>query len=564
MTNSITRRVWIAVCVGAMVLASTPVADAGKVQSRSSRGRQAVGGKRTSPNRSVRRSSGVTRRSIGSRSNIGRSTSRSRPSGIRSGRSAVGRRGVFSRSSCVPSRAASSSTTGRSAASPSVSRTSSIGKGRSSSRYSGTNRSRGVAVQPRFTRPAISSSSRAADVRSRTSRTKPRKSSAFRRPDLNLSRRPLTTRSAPPRLERYATGGSAIRSRRPAGSSVGKSRAGISERRGATSRGNRHDGRNAMGSQSGRPIDFSYSNFGRNGYERGGLTVGRDGIRVHYDRQRYRDRNHDRHHFTHGHHGEFFGGSYYPYGYVSLYDTYYHRYPYRHVALYDYTPTWTVYVDTPIVETVYVDRPARTVYVEEQTSGVDVVYPTRRAMGSAETQDDFVGPIAQPAGRQQTIRVDPQERVPVNNAWLASGDGEFLAGDYDAARRSFSYAVLEDSRDGFAALAYGLVQFALGDYVAAADALRRGLSLAPDVLDRPIDITRQYGSAEAMTTHVQAIQLHLSAHPDDAAAWFVLGYVEYSSGNAREAARAFDKAASLNRDDPYAATLRDAANRVTQ
>jgi tetratricopeptide (TPR) repeat protein len=152
----------------------------------------------------------------------------------------------------------------------------------------------------------------------------------------------------------------------------------------------------------------------------------------------------------------------------------------------------------------------------------------------------------------------------VHNAWLATGEADFAAGEYDDARQSFSYAVLEEPDNGFANLAYGLVYFALGDYSASADALRRGLSAAPDIVDRPIDITRQYGSSDDLARHIQSLQLHLASRPADADAWFVLGYVEYSSGRPTEAARAFEKAAGLDSDDSYAAILRDAARRVSE
>ena len=131
------------------------------------------------------------------------------------------------------------------------------------------------------------------------------------------------------------------------------------------------------------------------------------------------------------------------------------------------------------------------------------------------------------------------------------------------ARRSFSYAVLEDPGNGFAELAYGLAHFALGGYDASADAIRRGLGLVPDVIDRPIDVSRQYGGAAELRSHLGALESHVEAHPDDANAWFVLGYVRFSTGEPESAAAAFAKAASLRPDDPYAAILRDAAGRVT-
>ncbi len=335
-------------------------------------------------------------------------------------------------------------------------------------------------------------------------------------------------------------------------------------------------------------LDLSFSNAGRNGYQRAGLSVGSGGIRAYYDRHRYSHQ--DRHasygvggvlgdggYYDHGHyrydryhgygrghlgvslHGIFHAGSYYPYGYVSYYDTYYHRYPYDHVYVYDYDPGWTVYVDRPVVRTiptyVEVEVPVQTVYVD--TSSVQGAPPRIESVGPP------LGEVVEGGTEEIAIRVEPQERIPVHNAWLAGGEKEFRSGNYDVARRSFSYAVLEDPEDGFSELAYGLAHFALGGYDAAADAIRRGLGLVPDVIDRPIDVSRQYGGAEDLRSHMGALDSHVVARPDDANAWFVLGYVRFSTGEPESAAIAFSKAASLQPGDPYAAILRDAAARVT-
>ncbi|MEE9296501.1 MAG: tetratricopeptide repeat protein [Phycisphaerae bacterium] len=308
------------------------------------------------------------------------------------------------------------------------------------------------------------------------------------------------------------------------------------------------------------------------------------GIRAYYDRGRlghygvyghgygghhYRDHHHGNHFsFGLGLHGEFYSGYYYPYGYASHYDRYYYRYPYHYVTIHDQVPYWTVYAEQPVVETVYVEVPGQTVYVEEpayqETTGVAGA-PIRNGVST-----DFVGPslpadgvgtALEPAD-DGAIQVAPQERIPVNNAWLATGENAFRRAEYEQARQALSYAVLEEPENGFAQLAYGLVHMVLKDYTAAADAVRRGLRFAPDVVDRPIDITRQFGDVQELSRHIQALQLHLAAEPSDADAWFVLGYVQYSSGRPEEAARAYSKAASLNPADPYAPVLRDAANRV--
>ena len=329
---------------------------------------------------------------------------------------------------------------------------------------------------------------------------------------------------------------------------------------------------------------------------RAGIGYGRRGLTAYYER--------DRRHGHHGHHhdrhcgvsywGEFYAGVYYPYGYASSYDSYYYRYPYRYVRAYDYYPSWTVYVEP--AETVYVESPVQTVYIE-QAGGTDQAYQSQEIVEPVETAppvyapteevvpvmpDDSGGPDdsdspgdsgtqEQPSDAQTDgmppvvdgeIQVEPQQRIPVNNALLADAARQFQEGQYDEARSSLARAVLNDPQNGFAELAYGLGLFAVGDYEAAARAVRRGLALAPDVADRPIDVSRQYRTAEDFQGHLQSLRLHVAAHPEQQDAWFLLGYLRFSNGRPVEAMRALEKAASLDPQDTYAAVLRDAAARV--
>ena len=324
---------------------------------------------------------------------------------------------------------------------------------------------------------------------------------------------------------------------------------------------------------------------------RAGIGYGHHGLTAYY----YRDRDHHsyNHDYRRGHYygasyyGEFYGGHYYPYGYASDYDVYYHRYPYHYERTYDNYPTWVVYVDP--AETVYIESPQQTVYVE-QAGSADGAYPSPESVEPGVPAPPVEGPTeAAPSGESVIvpdqpsngdvrgdagsgdippvidgrIEIEPQERIPVNNALLADAERQFREGHYEEARGNFVRAVLNDPRNGFAELAYGLVHFAVGDYQAAARAIRRGAALAPDVVDRPIDVTRQYGKTDDYRRHVQALQLYVASHPDQQDAWFLLGYIHYSSGEPIEALRAFEKAAALDPADTYAAVFRDAANRMS-
>lgn len=306
-----------------------------------------------------------------------------------------------------------------------------------------------------------------------------------------------------------------------------------------------------------------------------GLNVGRGGLRAYYHRDDYgryygrydrrysyaRDRfsrhryarhyytaydyGYDHHYSTYG-----FGYRYYPYGRLSYYDIYYYRYPYQYVAPYPYYSSSVVYVEQP-TRTVYVERPAETVYVESDLE-------TRQLDDSGGASPG----IDELRRTDESDYVEPQAEIPVNNAYLADAERAFHEGRYDDARGDVARAVLNEPQNGFAQLTYGLVHFALGEYVPAAGAVRRGLSLVPDVIDRPIDITRQYGSAADLARHTEALKTYADSHAGDADGWFLLGHIYYSSGNPDDAARVLAKATALNPFDTHAAVLRDAATRV--
>jgi hypothetical protein len=280
--------------------------------------------------------------------------------------------------------------------------------------------------------------------------------------------------------------------------------------------------------------------------------------------------------------GGWYRGCYYPYGYASYYDYYYYRYPYAYVSV-GYVPSWTVYVDP--AETVYVESPTQTVYVESDgTAGGGyvtedvVVEPQEGAPPDTIVPEQTTpGPYAPIEGKAEEgdtdadlpgtegkvpVQVEPQERIPVNNALLAQAARTFKEGDYEQARRLLVQAVLSEADNGFAELAYALGHFAVGEYEAAAEAVRRGAALVPDVIDLPIDVVRQYGNASDFERHLAALRSYATGHPQDQNAWFLLGYMLYSSGRPEEAGRAFERAAKLNPSDAYAAVYRDAASRV--
>ncbi len=335
----------------------------------------------------------------------------------------------------------------------------------------------------------------------------------------------------------------------------------------------------------------------RGDHVQAGIFNGRRGLTAYYQRSKDHGPYYDRGYFRHGSRfgfglygaysncGEYYLNRYYPYGYHSYYDSYYYRYPYHYGVSVGFSPTWVVYSDP--VETVYVESPRQTVYVEtpEQVVYVDRNDATQGGYGDVQgvqenpnfSQPDLGPPQPRDDYYQQPVEggegsadlsgqvpqvVEPQDRIPVNNELLAEADGAFRSGRYVEARDLFAQAVLNDPYYGFAQLAYGLGHFASGEYEAAAGAIRRGLAMVPDVIDRPVDITRQYGQVDDFKQHVQNLRSHVAANPGDGDAWFVLGYVLFSSGQPQEAAEALQKASAIYPDDAYAAVLGDVVKRI--
>ena len=201
----------------------------------------------------------------------------------------------------------------------------------------------------------------------------------------------------------------------------------------------------------------------------------------------------------------------------------------------------------------YVDRPVETVletYVDEQVVERPVIEQPSVQMQPGE-------PL--PA---EAVTLLPSGDAPSEEALLAplqQGDAAFAAGDYAEARRHYIRAQLDGPYAGEAILAYALTRFAEGDYSLAAMALRRGLAIVPDAIDRPLDLLHFYADPGELEAHLLAVKAHLAQHPDDAYGWFVLGYVHFGRGDAVGALAAFDRAAALDSQDQLVYLLRDAA-----
>lgn len=146
---------------------------------------------------------------------------------------------------------------------------------------------------------------------------------------------------------------------------------------------------------------------------------------------------------------------------------------------------------------------------------------------------------------------------------VSQGNSLFVRGRFAEARQSYLEATLADEHDGYAKLFYGLASFALNDYEAAASAMRRALTTAPELIYSPIDIRQFYGdSQETWATHAAALQDWIDEQPADREARFLLGYLYFATGEPSRGLALMQRLADESPADELAALVRDAAKQA--
>jgi tetratricopeptide (TPR) repeat protein len=218
----------------------------------------------------------------------------------------------------------------------------------------------------------------------------------------------------------------------------------------------------------------------------------------------------------------------------------------------------TLFAEYP--RTVYVDRPIETIV--ETYAEQPLLTEPEPLLGQPLLEQPGLGPrYAQPIDPDRISllpQVDTGAQQDARDV-LQRGDAAFAAGDYAEARRQYIRAQLDGVFPGEATLAYALARFAEGEYALSALALRRGLALAPDAIDYPIDIAHLYGSPDDLQRHIDALGGYLAQHPADTHAAFVLGYVWFARGDPAGALEAFEHCIALDPHDPLVHLLREAA-----
>jgi TolA-binding protein len=114
-------------------------------------------------------------------------------------------------------------------------------------------------------------------------------------------------------------------------------------------------------------------------------------------------------------------------------------------------------------------------------------------------------------------------------------------GSYDKATQAFKAA--RESRPSSLYASYLLAQslFASGDYSQAAQAIREGAGQNPDWPRVRVDVRSFYSDARDLKTQLSKLEAFVGAHPDDADAQLVLGYMAYFTRDYQRAEQVFTR-----------------------
>jgi tetratricopeptide (TPR) repeat protein len=170
---------------------------------------------------------------------------------------------------------------------------------------------------------------------------------------------------------------------------------------------------------------------------------------------------------------------------------------------------------------------------------------------------------------EEVIQYVPIDEAPVEPAldtmdasFLEQGLAVFWEGRYEEAQRLFVRALLTGQDEAAAEVAYSFVHFALQDYDVAGMALRRAITLEPELLDAPPDIRNLYGNPADFAVHMASLRDYVAGSLGERTSVFLLAYLEYATGAPDAALTLLDQLRAEDKGDTYVHLLRDAITRA--
>ncbi len=123
---------------------------------------------------------------------------------------------------------------------------------------------------------------------------------------------------------------------------------------------------------------------------------------------------------------------------------------------------------------------------------------------------------------------------------MVQGVEVFSQGDYKQAADLFGQVMSKYADNVDAILAYGVARFATGDITEAASAIRKGVRLAPEVVNIPFDLRDRYGKKADFDQHLKALEDFVRSDPANVDGWLILGFVRHYTGDRELASNTFD------------------------
>ena len=187
---------------------------------------------------------------------------------------------------------------------------------------------------------------------------------------------------------------------------------------------------------------------------------------------------------------------------------------------------------------------------------VDALERFRRAR-DAEARDETESPVKKPdeietrPGKTSVRDAAAEaERNGLIVSALRRGDRAFEIGEYDQAREEYVRALVLAGDDASVRIALGLAEYALGAYADASQAVRRGVANAPGLAQSAFDLAQVYGRANELAAHRRALVDFQRENPEDVHSLFLLGFVQFFSGQKDEGRATLDAYLSKPSHDP--------------
>jgi tetratricopeptide (TPR) repeat protein len=153
------------------------------------------------------------------------------------------------------------------------------------------------------------------------------------------------------------------------------------------------------------------------------------------------------------------------------------------------------------------------------------------------------------------------------NQWSEQFDDGILmfrAGNYERAAIDMLGAGQKNHADGASRLHAAHCLFALGHYTDSARLLERAFELVPSLAYKSYDIREEYGDPADFEQQLESLHAFVLAHPKDAAAVTLLGYVTYFTDGPSMAYPYLRRAAALNPRSFFIPKLLEPARMVSR